>query len=137
MRDLIFRAKRLDNGEVCCVIDINNYDDISTRFEPKTCDEIVKDFASCLKSAFGKTKATYIYNGNGSFVVFVKKSDAETVRDIISLFELSLGERDVHRDVEIEYKAGIAEDTNGTKTIRKLLTEAIKNKKSVEADIEL
>ena len=129
--------KRLDNGEVYCVVDIDNYESLSTQFNPKTCDEIVKTFASCLKSAFGKMKATYVYNGNGSFVIFVKKSDAETVRDIISLFELSLGERDIHRDVEIEYKVGIAEDINGTKTIRKLLSEAIKNKKTVEAEIDL
>ncbi len=126
-----------DSREVCCVLDIDNYDSISTQFNPQICDEIVKSFASNLKVAFGKMNATFVYNGNGSFVVFVKKSDTETIRDIINLFELSLDEIDVHQDVAIEYKVGIAEDVNGTKTIRKLLTEAIKDKKSVESHTDV
>lgn len=129
--------KLLDNGSVYCVIDIDNYDNLSTQFNVKTCDDVVKFFANCLKTAFGKTNATFVYNGNGSFVVFVKKSDVETVSDIIKLFKLSLDERDVHQDVAIEYKVGVAEDTNGTKSVRKLLSEAIKDKKSVEFDIEV
>ncbi len=127
--------KPLDAGEVYCVVDIENYDTISTQFTPQICDELVKSFASYLKSAFGKVNATFVYNGNGSFVVFVKKSNAEIVSDILNLFELALEEREVHQDVTIEYKYGIAEDIKGTKTTRKLLSEAIKDKKAtVEAD---
>lgn len=127
--------KRIDKGEVYCVVDIDNYEALATQLSPQSCDEAVKEFASCLKSAFGKTNATYVYNGNGSFVIFVKKSDAETVNDIITLFDLSLGESSVQRDASIEYKVGIAEDVNGSRTVRKLLSEAIKNKKTDEAEI--
>lgn len=127
--------KTLDTGEVYCIIDIDNFDIINTEFDLKTSDEIVKLFATSMKNAFGKTNSTYIYNGNGSFVVFTKKTDTETVEEIIDLFKLNVDERDSHKDVKIEYKVGIAEDSDGTKTARKLLTEAIKNKKLVVSDI--
>ena len=127
--------KNLDRGEVYCIVDIDNFDSINTEFDLKTSDEIVKMFAANMKNAFGKTDSTFIYNGNGSFVVFTKKADAETIEEIIDLFKLSVDERDIHKDVKIEYKVGVAEDSDGTKTARKLLTEAIKNKELIVSDI--
>ncbi len=127
--------KPLDSGEVYCVVDIDNIDTINTEFDIKTGDEIVRIFATCLKNAFGKTDATYIYNGNGSFVVFAKKTDANTINEVVELFRLTLDERDSYQNVKIEYKVGIAEDVSGTKSARKLLAEAIKDKKIVQSDI--
>ena len=46
------------------------------------------------------------------------------------LFGQRLDERDEHIDINIEYKVGIAETFKENQTARKLLSEAIKNKKS-------
>lgn len=125
--------KNLDSGEVYCVIDVDNFDVINTECEGKTSDEIIKMIAECIKNAFGKMNSTYFYNGNGSFVVFSKKTDAETISEIIDLFKLSIAEREDYKDIKIEYKVGISADADGIKTARKLLTEAIKNKIKFES----
>lgn len=127
--------KPLDSGEVYCVVDIDEFDSINAEFDLATSDEIVKLFAVCLKNAFGKTNSTYVYNGNGSFVVFTKKTDAETIKDVINLFNLTLEERDNYRDMVIKYKVGIAENVEGTKSARKLLSEAIRDKKITNSSL--
>lgn len=127
--------KNPGKGEVYCVFDIDNFDVINTESEFKVSDEIVKLFAKRIKDVFGKTDATYIYNGNGSFVVFAKKTDAQTVNEIVELFKLSLDEREDYTDVKIEYKVGVAAAEDGIKSVRKLLTEAVKDKKLFVSDI--
>ena len=88
-----------------------------------------------LKEAFGKLDVQLIYNGNGSFVVMVKNSDYITVEDILRLFGLRLDEREDYKNIRIEYKVGIAETFNTNQTARKLLSEAIKNKKDFVSEI--
>lgn len=127
--------KNPGKGEVYCVFDIDNFDVINTESEFKVSDEIVKLFAKRIKDVFGKTDATYIYNGNGSFVVFAKKTDAQTVNEIVELFKLSLDAREDYTDVKIEYKVGVAAAEDGIKSVRKLLTEAVKDKKLFVSDI--
>mgnify|MGYP003289366872 CR=1 FL=1 len=127
--------KNPGKGEVYCVFDIDNFDVINTESEFKVSDEIVKLFAKRIKDVFGKIDATYIYNGNGSFVVFAKKTDAQTVNEIVELFKLSLDEREDYTDVKIEYKVGVAAAEDGIKSVRKLLTEAVKDKKLFVSDI--
>ena len=61
--------------------------------------------------------------------MLTEESDYITVEDIMRLFRLRLDEREEHRNVSIEYKIGIAETFKENKTARKLLSEAIKNKK--------
>jgi uncharacterized UBP type Zn finger protein len=52
------------------------------------------------------------------------------------LIRLRLDEREEHRDVVIEYKIGIAETFKENKTARKLLSEAIENKKNYISDLK-
>ena len=59
----------------------------------------------------------------------VKDSDYITVEDIVRLFGLRLDERDVHRELQIQYRVGIAETFQEVQTARKLLSAAIRNKK--------
>lgn len=120
--------KNLDAGEVYCVIEVNNFDAINTEYEGKTSDDIIKLIAETLKRVFGKMDSTYFYNGNGSFAVFSKKTDAQTIEEIIELFKLGVEEREDYKDITIECRIGISADDEGTKTARKLLTESIKNK---------
>ena len=121
--------KLLDNGVVYCMVDIANLIAINEKYTRQTGDEIIKMFTMYLKESFGKTKSTFIYNGNGSFVILADNSDYITVEDIIGLFRLRLEERDDYKDISIEYKVGIAETFKENKTARKLLSEAISNKK--------
>ena len=121
--------KLLDDGTVYCMIDIANLVKINAEYSRNVGDEIIKMFTEYIKESFGKTDATYIYNGNGSFVVLVNDSDYIAVEDIISLFRLRLDGRDEYKDIVIEYKVGISETFKEIKTARKLLAEAIKNKK--------
>ena len=97
-------------------------------------DDIIKLFTAYLKEAFGKTNAEFIYNGNGSFIIVVKDSDYITVEDILRLFGLRLDERDVHREVRIQYRVGIAETFKENQTARKLLSAAIQSKKDFVSD---
>ena len=127
--------KLLDDGAVYCMIDIANLVHINGEYTRETGDAIIKMFTLYLKEAFGKTDAEYIYNGNGSFAVLVNNSDYITVEDIIGLFKLRLDDRDEYRKVVIEYKIGIAETFKENKTARKLLAEAIKNKKLYVSEI--
>ncbi len=121
--------KLLDDGTVYCIVDIANLVAINTEYTRQAGDDIIKMFTTYLKESFGKTKAEFIYNGNGSFVVLVKDSDYITVEDIMRLFGLRLDEREEYQVVEIEYKVGIAETFKENQTARRLLSEAIKNKK--------
>ena len=127
--------KLLDNGVVYCIVDITNLAHINNEHSRDTGDEIILTFRNYLKETFGKSKTEYIYNGNGSFVMLTEKSDYITVEDIMRLFRLRLDEREGHKDVVIEYKIGIAETFKENKTARKLLSEAIENKKEYISDL--
>lgn len=122
--------KLLDDGIVYCLVDISNLIHINAEHSREVGDETVRLFAEYIKEAFGRSDTEYIYNGNGSFVMMTENSDYITVEDIMRLFRLRLGEREVCREVAIEYKIGVSETLNENKTARKLLSEAIKNKKS-------
>ena len=122
--------KLLDDGTVYCMLDISNLVHINTVHSRDVGDEIIKMFTVYVKEAFGKSKTEYIYNGNGSFVMLTEDTDYITVEDIMRLFRLRLDEREEYRNVVIEYKIGISETFKENKTARKLLSEAIKNKKN-------
>ena len=121
--------KLLDDGVVYCMTDIDNLSQINTENSRETGDALIKMFADFVTECFGKTDATFVYNGNGSFVILCNDTDFITVEDIMNLFRLRLDERDEFTDINIEYKIGIAETFKENKTARKLLSEAIKNKK--------
>lgn len=127
--------KLLDDGVVYCMVDISNLVHINTEYSRDVGDEIIKMFTSYIKESFGKSKTEYIYNGNGSFVMMTEESDYITVEDIMRLFRLRLDEREEHKDIAISYKIGIAETFKENKTARKLLSEAIKNKKDYISDL--
>ena len=127
--------KLLDDGVVYCVVDIANLAKINSEYSRDTGDEIIKLFTILIKEVFGKSKAEYIYNGNGSFVLLTEYTDYITVEDIMKLFRLRLDERESLREVVIEYKIGIAETFKTNKTARKLLAEAIENKKNYISDL--
>ncbi len=128
--------KLLDSGEVYCMADIANLVAINDKYGRQTGDEIIKMFAGYLRECFGKTEAEFVYNGNGCFVILVRNSDYITVEDIMGLFGLRLAERDEHTEIVIEYKVGIAETQREITTARKLLSEAIKNKKLFVCDTD-
>ena len=128
--------KLLDDGVVYCMVDISNLAHINTEKSREVGDEIIKMFTTYLKEVFGKSKTEYIYNGNGSFVMLTEEVDYITIEDMMRLFRLRLDERDEHRDVVIEYKIGISETFKENKTARKLLSEAIKNKKDFVSDLK-
>lgn len=128
--------KLLDDGVVYCMVDISNLIHINTEYSRNVGDDIIKMFTSYIKETFGKSKTEYIYNGNGSFVMLTEESDYITVEDIMRLFRLKLDEREEHREVVIEYKIGISETFKENKTARKLLSEAIKSKKSYISDLK-
>ncbi len=128
--------KLLDDGVVYCIVDISNLVHINTEYSRDVGDEIIKMFTNYIKESFGKSKTEYIYNGNGSYVMLTKESDYITVEDIMRLFRLRLDEREEHKNVVIEYKIGISETFKENKTARKLLSEAIKNKKNYTSDLK-
>jgi len=128
--------KLLDNGVVYCMLDISNLVQINTEHSRSVGDEIIKMFTNYIKESFGKSKTEYIYNGNGSFVMLTEESDYITVEDIMRLLRLQLDERKEHKDVVIEYKIGISETFKENKTARKLLSEAIQNKKNYISDLK-
>ena len=64
-----------------------------------------------------------------------KDSDYITVEDIMRLFGLRLDDREDYKDIVIEYRVGIAETFKENQTARKLLSEAIKNKKEFVSEI--
>ena len=125
----------LDDGVVYCLVDISNLAQISSDHSREQGDSIIKLFARYLKEEFGKSKTEFIYNDNGSFVMLTENSDLITVEDIMRLFRLRLDERDELGDIAIEYKIGIAETFKENKTARRLLSEAIKNKKNYKSDL--
>ena len=126
--------KLLDSGEVYCMADIANLVAINDKYGRQNGDEIIKIFTNYLKECFGKSDAEFVYNGNGCFVILVRNSDYITVEDIMGLFGLRLREREEHTEIVIEYKVGIAETQRDNLTARKLLSEAIKNKKLFVCD---
>ena len=128
--------KLLDDGVVYCLVDISNLIHINTEYSRDVGDSIIKLFTTHIKETFGKSKTEYIYNGNGSFVMLTEESDYITVEDMMRIFRLRLDEREEHRDVAIEYKIGIAETFKENKTARKLLSEAIENKKDYISDLK-
>jgi hypothetical protein len=93
-------------------------------------------FTSYIKEAFGKSNTEFIYNGNGNFVMLSKESDYITVEDIMRLFRLRLDEREENKEIVIDYRIGIAETFKENKTARKLLSEAIQNKKNYVSDLK-
>ncbi|MBR5157266.1 MAG: diguanylate cyclase [Clostridia bacterium] len=127
--------KLLDDDVVYCLIDIANLVHINGEYSRDVGDEIIIMFKDYIKENFGKSKTEYIYNGNGSFVMLTEETDYITVEDIMRLFRLRLDEREERREVVIEYKIGIAETFKENKTARKLLSEAIKNKKAYTSDL--
>ncbi len=126
--------KLLDDGVVYCVTDIVNLTDINNLYTRKAGDEIIKMFTALLKEAFGKTDASFIYNGNGSFIITVKNLDYITAEDIFNLFRLRLDEREEYAEIKIEYKIGIAESFRENHTARRLLSEALENKKTFTSE---
>ena len=128
--------KLLDDGVVYCLVDISNLVHINGEYSRNVGDEIIKMFTDYIKEVFGKANTEYIYNGNGSFVMLTENSDYITVEDIMRLFRLRLDEREEHREILIEYKIGVSETFKENKTARKLLSEAIKNKKSYVSDLK-
>ncbi|MBR7164212.1 MAG: diguanylate cyclase [Clostridia bacterium] len=128
--------KLLDDGVVYCIVDISNLVHINTEYSRDVGDEIIKMFTNYIKESFGKSKTEYIYNGNGSFVMLTEEADYITVEDIMRLFRLRLDEREEHKNVVIEYKIGISETFKENKTARKLLSEAIINKKNYTSDLK-
>ena len=80
--------KLLDDGTVYCVVDFANLAAVNAEYDRETGDALIKLFTAYLKEVFGKTKAEFIYNGNGSFVVLVDDLDYITVEDILRLFSL-------------------------------------------------
>ncbi|MDO5477668.1 MAG: diguanylate cyclase [Clostridia bacterium] len=127
--------KLLDDGVVYCMVDITNLSSINGVYGRDAGDDVIRMFRTFIKEGFGKLKTEYIYNGNGSFVLLTEEVDYITVEDIMRLFRLRLDERDEHKEVVIEYKIGIAETYKENKTARKLLSEAIENKKSYTSDL--
>jgi GGDEF domain-containing protein len=117
------------------MVDIANLAAINADYSRETGDEIIKMFTLYLKEAFGKTKAEFVYNGNGSFVILVEDADYITVEDILRIFSLRLDDRDDHKDIKLEYKVGIAETFKENKTARKLLSETIQSKKDFVSDV--
>lgn len=128
--------KLLDDGAVYCMVDITNLARINSEHTRDIGDEVIKMFTRYIKEAYGKTKAEFIYNGNGSFVILAEGTDYITVEDIMRLFRLRLDERDENRNIAISYKIGMAETFKENKTARKLLSEAIQNKKEYISDPE-
>ena len=116
--------------------DISNLAYINTEHSRDVGDEIIKMFTSYIREVYGKSKTEYIYNGNGSFVMLTEEADYITVEDMMRLFRLRLDEREEYRDVVIEYKIGISETFKENKTARKLLSEAIQNKKDFVSDLK-
>ena len=121
--------KLLNDETVYCVVDIANLIAINSAHSRETGDAVIKLFARYLKDAFGKTSAEYIYNGNGSFAVLAQNVDSLAVEDIMRLFAARLDNRDEYRYILMEYKVGIAETTKLNRAARKLLVEAIENKR--------
>ena len=121
--------KLLDDGTVYCMVDVANLVGINADYSRETGDNILKMFTAFIKEVFGKQKAEFIYNGNGSFVILASDTDYITVEDIMRLFRIKLDEREEHKEVKIEYRIGIAETFKENITARKLLSEAIINKK--------
>ena len=126
--------KLLDNGTVYAMVDISNLFSINSENSRRVGDNVIKMFTEFLKETFGRSEAVFIYNGNASFIIIVEHSDYITVEDILRLFRYRISEREECRNVRIEYKIGIAENLNTNLTARKLLSEAIENKKEYVSD---
>jgi GGDEF domain-containing protein len=121
--------KLLNEETVYCIVDIANLAYINSTHTRESGDAVIKLFAKYLKDAFGKTSAEYIYNGHGSFAVLANGVDSMAVEDIMRLFATRLDQRGEYRHIQLEYRVGMAESTEVNRTARKLLVEAIENKR--------
>ena len=74
----------------------------------------------------GSGKSTLIQHLNG----LMKATEGEILADGENIFK----NKEALRDIRIEYKVGIAETFREIQTARKLLSEAIKNKKPYVSD---
>ncbi len=128
-------GKLLDKGVVYCMVDISNLVSINKEHSRTVGDEIIKMFAVYIKESFGKSKTEHIYNGNGNFVMLTEDTSYITLENIMSMFRFRLDEREKHREVVIEYKIGIAEESKENKTARKLFSAAIRNKKDYTSNL--
>jgi GGDEF domain-containing protein len=125
--------KLLNEETVYCIVDIANLAYINSTHTRESGDAVIKLFAKYLKDAFGKTSAEYIYNGHGSFAVLANGVDSMAVEDIMRLFAARLDQRGEYRHIKMEYRVGMAESTEVNRTARKLLVEAIENKRDVSS----
>lgn len=50
-----------------------------------------------------------VYNENSHFIAVLEKSDSITAEDMIQNLEVSLENREICENIEIRYKAGVAE----------------------------
>ena len=125
--------KLLDEGIVYCVVDIANLITINAEHSREMGDAIIRMFTRYLKETYGRTSAEFIYNGNGCFVIMSQNVDYTTVEDIMQLFRIRLDDREECRHIKVEYKIGIADSFQGNQTARKLLAQAIKNKKTFKS----
>ena len=62
-------------------------------------------------------------------MILAENVDYITVEDISRLIGLRIDDREEYREIKIEYRVGIAETFKENQTARRLLSEAIKNKK--------
>ena len=122
--------KLLNEETVYCIVDIANLAYINSTHTRDSGDAIIKLFAKYLKDAFGKTSAEYIYNGHGSFAILANNVDTMAVEEIMRLFSVRLDQRGEYSHIQLEYRIGMAESTAVNRTARKLLVEAIENKRN-------
>jgi diguanylate cyclase (GGDEF)-like protein len=137
--DRFFRSmekKILDDGVVYCAVDFVGISKINDQLSRSTGDAVLKYFSAELKESFGKSPAEFVYNGNGTFVVLLEKSDYITAEDILRLFRLKLDEREEFADVPFSFKIGIAETFRNQQSARKLLAEAIRKRQEFSSPEE-
>ena len=109
---------------------LDNYNELKSKSNIKS-DEKARKFA--YKSLVAQNKAKH------DIVCKWEKDNDKlfdgTVEDILKIFSLRLNEREDYKEIKIEYKIGIAETFKENQTARKLLSEAIKNKKEFVSQI--
>lgn len=131
--DHFFRSmekKLLDDGVVYCAVDFVGLSRINDQHTRAVGDAVLKYFSAELKESFGKSPGEFIYNGNGSFVILLERSDYITAEDILRLFRLRLDEREEFTEIPFSFKIGIAETFRNQQSARKLLAEAIRKRQS-------
>ena len=123
----------LDDGTVMISVSITNQRDINKKHGRKAGDEVIELFAKEIKTVLSKSKAMLVYNENSHFIAVLEKSDSITAEDMIQNLEVSLENREICENIEIRYKAGVAETfRERIKSPRALLVEAIKNSREFD-----